>query len=158
VREERDSYIPSKIQLTEAIHRLKLRTERRFPQLSLEVSGNVAGIHLNITEEKLYTIFTNLIDNAAFATGEVGTVRLNFSFNENRMIVSVEDNGTGIPIELRRDLFKAMHKGKNPSGTGMGLSIVKAFVMEEGGTISYDESFNHGARFLIELPIEKAKD
>lgn len=51
------------------------------------------------------------------------------------------------------DLFKPMRRGKNSPGTGMGLNIVKSFVTEEGGTITYDDSYESGARFVIELPI-----
>ena len=154
VRGEVDHLSPP-IKLAEVIQRLKARTDRRFPALDLQISGGLSGIQLRIAEEKLYTIFTNLIDNAASATQGTGTITLDFKCDTNRLLVNLKDNGPGIPQELQPTLFKPMRRGKNSSGTGMGLSIVKAFVSEEGGKITYDSDYKEGARFLIELPIYK---
>jgi signal transduction histidine kinase len=152
-RAEADSYRQRAIHLSEVMRRIQARTTKRFPELSFEISGNWSGIQLRIPEEKLYSIFTNLIDNAAYASEGKGRLRIDFSTVGDQLRVSVEDDGPGIPPEQRADLFKPLHRGKNSLGTGMGLSIVKAFVTEEGGTISYDHSYLAGARFLLELPI-----
>lgn len=158
VRMETEVYSPPKILLIEVVRRLKARTESYFPQLNFKVNGKLSGIRLKISEEKLYTIFTNLIDNAARATKEKGTVTLVFDCNQELLTVYVEDDGPGIPHQLQTNLFKPMQKGKDSPGIGMGLSIVKGFIAEEGGTIYYDDSYNHGARFVIKLPIEKEGD
>jgi len=152
VREESDVYLHSNIQLTEVVRRLKARTEKRFPELILEIGEHPSGILLRMPEEKLYAVFTNLIDNAANASHGKGKVTLKFEPYQNRLRISVEDNGPGIPPELKPILFKPMRKGGNPLGTGMGLSIVKMFVTEEGGAITYDDTYTSGTRFLIELP------
>lgn len=144
------------ISLTQVIRHLKLRTERRFPALNLQIKGEFRGIQLRISEEKLYTIFTNLIDNAAQATQGRGTVILRFEVGQAKIRVEVCDDGPGIPPSLRATLFKPMHRRKNSLGTGMGLHIVKTFINEEGGTIRYDERYE-GTRFLIELPLKKSE-
>ncbi len=158
VRMETEVYSPPKIQLVEVVRRLKARTESYFPQLNFKVNGKLPGIQLKISEEKLYTIFTNLIDNAARATKEKGTVTLAFDCNQDLLTVNVEDDGPGIPQHLQTNLFKPMRKGRDSPGIGMGLSIVKVFITEEGGTIYYDDSYDNGARFVIKLPIEKEGD
>jgi len=155
VRKEAGIFSQPAISLVEAIQRLKGRTAKRFPNLILSIGGEVSGIRLRITEEKFYSILANLIDNAAQATNGTGKVTLNFEPKENRLLISVEDNGPGIPAELRSNLFKPLHPGKNASGSGMGLSIVKTFVVEEGGLITLDDAYDHGTRFLIDLPLEK---
>ena len=154
VRGETEDLSPP-INLIEVVRRLEARTNRRFPALDLQIGSELLGIQLRIPEEKLYTIFTNLIDNAANATQGEGTVTINFECNTDRLLVDIKDNGPGIPYELQPTLFKPMRRGKNASGTGMGLSIVKAFVSDEGGTITYDPNYKEGTRFLIELPIYK---
>jgi signal transduction histidine kinase len=156
--ESPDVYVPPQIPLVEIVQRLKARTERHFPDLTFSVKGKLERIHLKIPEEKLYTIFTNLIDNAAKATQGKGTVNLTFNCHQHGLSVSVEDDGPGIPRELRSHLFKPFYKGKDSAGTGIGLSIVKMFVLEEGGTISLDDTFERGARFIIELPCESHGD
>lgn len=155
VREESEANLQSSIQLIEVIRRIEARTEKRFPELTLEINGLPSRLRLKTAEEKLYVIFTNLIDNAAYASHGKGKVALNFTTNNGHLLVSIEDNGPGIPSDLKPALFKPMHKGRNHTGTGMGLSIVKMFVTEEGGTITYDDSFTSGTRFLIELPVEQ---
>lgn len=157
VRGEVD-YLAPPIKLAEVVQRLKARTERRFPQLDFQVSGELSGIHIRIAEEKLYTIFTNLIDNAANATQGAGAITLDFGCHKDRLLIAVKDNGPGIPEELQSTLFQPMRRGKTSSGTGMGLSIVKTFVSEEGGAITYDADYKKGARFLIELPIYKNRE
>jgi signal transduction histidine kinase len=154
VRGETD-YAAPLIALTVVIQRLKARCERRFPDLTIRVRGKTAGIQLRIAEEKLYSIFTNLIDNTAKATQGKGTITLAFDPYKDLLLVDVKDNGPGIPQALRSDIFKPMQREKNASGTGMGLSIVKAFVLSEGGKITYDSDYEDGTRFLIELPIQK---
>jgi signal transduction histidine kinase len=155
VRKESDTLSLSPIRLTEVVRLLQGRTEKLYPNLILNVSGDISETQLRITEEKLYSIFANLIDNAAHATAGTGTVSLDFRKHENRLHIRVEDNGPGIPAELQANLFKPLYHGKNSSGTGMGLSIVRAFIVEEGGSITLDSAYKQGARFLIDLPIDK---
>ena len=155
VRKEADMVSPQAIRLTEVIRRLHGRTEKLFPDLVLSIKGEVSGIRLKITEEKLYSVFTNLIDNAAHATEGKGTVSLHFEKYEDHLHILVEDNGPGIPDELQKNLFKPLYRGKNSSGTGMGLSIVRTFLVEEGGSIAFDDKYEQGARFIIDLPRDK---
>lgn len=155
VRKEADMPLTPRIRLTEVVRRLQWRTERLFPQLNLNIGGEISGVRLIMTEEKLYSIFTNLIDNVARATDGTGTVSLNFERHQNSLRIRLEDNGPGIPAELQANLFKPLHRGKDSPGTGMGLSIVRTFVVEEGGSIIYDGSYKQGTRFLIDLPIDE---
>ena len=153
VRGEADNYRQTIVYLSEVMRRIQTRVTKRFPELLLEIDGELAGIRLQLPEVKLYSILTNLIDNAAVACQGQGRVKVSFHQQGDRLRVSIEDNGPGIPLEQREDLFKPLRRGKDSSGTGLGLSIVKAFVTEEGGAIVYDHSYTAGTRFLLDLPI-----
>ncbi|MCP4352965.1 MAG: HAMP domain-containing histidine kinase [Desulfobacterales bacterium] len=158
VRGEADASLTPAINLNEVMRRLKIRTKGHFPSLNFVLEGDLKNIRLKIAEEKLYTVFTNLIENAAKATHGTGTVIFKFRLHKNKIAIDVSDNGPGIPDELRSGLFKPMRRGININGTGMGLHIMKVFVTEEGGTICYDENYTQGARFLIELPLDISED
>jgi len=154
VRKGADDFIKEKIQLAEVIRRLSARTERNFPGLILKIDDDIPDLQLEIAEEKLYTIFSNLMDNAAQASQGKGLVRLTFRRVPDFLRVTIEDSGPGIPQKMRKTLFKPLFRGENSLGTGMGLSIVKVFLAEEGGTIVYDDGYAGGARFIVELPVE----
>jgi two-component system, NtrC family, nitrogen regulation sensor histidine kinase NtrY len=68
----------------------------------------------------------------------------------------VADTGQGIePSDFRR-LFEP-YFSRRDSGTGLGLAIVQRIIMEHGGHIRTERNHPHGARFVIELPSEPAK-
>ncbi len=154
VREDSDIITPP-IRLSEVVYRLQQRVKKKFPDLVFNIIGQLSGIELRIPEVKLYSIFTNLIDNTANVTDGKGKVELKFRQNDNFLHIIVEDNGPGIREKQLPYLFKSKLQSENISGTGIGLMIVRTFVVEAGGSITIDNSFNEGCRFLIELPIVK---
>jgi signal transduction histidine kinase len=75
--------------------------------------------------------------------------------SEGQIILSVLDEGIGIPPEDLRHLFEPFHRAKNVraiSGTGLGLAIVKEAVELRGGSITVDSALNVGTTFTIRLP------
>lgn len=96
----------------------------------------------------LTRVFENLVDNAR----QVGAsaVRIRAHGGEAKVVVSVEDDGPGVPAELRRKIFQP---GVSRRGsTGLGLSIVAETVAAHGGQIRC-EPVAQGARFVFELPV-----
>jgi nitrogen fixation/metabolism regulation signal transduction histidine kinase len=97
----------------------------------------------------------NLIRNAAQAidprTGISGAIVVRAAAIEGGWRITVDDNGSGIPEELRRSIFDPYVTTKS-GGTGLGLAIVKKIVMEHQGRIDATSSPEGGARLCIELP------
>ena len=74
----------------------------------------------------------------------------------------VEDGGPGIPSEQREAVFQKFYRGPRslrqvPFGTGLGLAIVREIVQAHEGTIRIEDVLPHGARFVIDLPLEAPK-
>jgi len=101
-----------------------------------------------------------LVDNAAKYSPPGSAIKVSAQAGENSKVrVIVEDQGPGIPAELRERVFdkffRAMRdQGQEKRGTGMGLAIAKGIVEAHGGDI-WTEAGESGARFIVELPIEK---
>lgn len=93
----------------------------------------------------------NLIENA-FQAAPGGTVRLGSQTVDSKVIVSVEDNGPGVPQELLPRIFDPYFSTKS-FGTGLGLAITRKAVEEHGGAV-HAENLNPGFRVSIELPMK----
>lgn len=100
-------------------------------------------------------VFTNLITNAYEAMPEIGRLKVTaapaLSDGRKGVTVDIEDNGTGIPPELREQIFNPFCTGKK-SGVGLGLSIVSKIVDDHRGWIRILNAAGKGARFQVFLP------
>ena len=105
---------------------------------------------------ELDIVLTNLLINAVQALKgvEKPMIRVSTGLNEGGFAyIIVEDNGPGIPGELRSRIFEPFFSTKDVGeGSGLGLSISHAMVSRRGGTLRYDSDYRDGARFVIRLP------
>ncbi|BAF60221.1 MAG: hypothetical protein HPY89_01610 [Pelotomaculum sp.] len=102
--------------------------------------------------EKLNEIFRNLLSNAVAATGSGGTVRISSSPSFDHVAVTVEDWGSGIPVEIQQKIFEPFFTTKQ-SGTGLGLAIAKKNIEAHGGTIEVKSEPGWGTKFIVTLPV-----
>src|SRR5205814_1548937 len=95
-----------------------------------------------------------LIKNAAEATPGDVCVTLGTIVDSDRILLSVSDNGPGIPPENLSHIFDPFFSTKRAAGgTGLGLSVCHGIVSDHGGTISVQSKVREGTRFTIELPL-----
>ncbi len=106
-------------------------------------------------EQALRRALTNIIENA-FHYGDTIAVKLD---SDNKHVqLSVDDNGPGIPVDKRDDVFKAFYRvdgsrNKDTGGVGLGLAIAKDVIVSHGGSIELSDSEMGGLRVLITLPL-----
>lgn len=96
----------------------------------------------------------NLLRNCIESIGEKGTIAINGTDNPLFTEISIHDSGKGFePAEISR-LFERFYRGKNTSttGFGIGLSLSKAIIHRQGGTITAKNHPNGGALFIIRFP------
>jgi two-component system, NtrC family, nitrogen regulation sensor histidine kinase NtrY len=106
-------------------------------------------------KEQLTGVFSNLIKNGiqSIPADKKGIITLNLEVKMDKVVVSVSDNGSGIPEELRKNLFTPNFTTKT-SGTGLGLSIVRKYIENANGRIWFESEVNKGSVFYFELPVK----
>src|SRR5690606_27618128 len=90
----------------------------------------------------------NLLDNALKYTPAGGTVTLATRRDGPNAVITVSDNGPGVPAAEREAVFRRLYRGdtsRSQRGLGLGLSMVKAIVEAHGGSVTLDESPEGGA-------------
>jgi PAS domain S-box-containing protein len=142
----RESKAPVLVDLKEMLQEILLLMERRFSDEQVLVHSDLpSGISVDAFPAELRQVFTNLIANAAEAAGSGGKVSVSLrpqpalSINGHKQEagakVTIEDNGIGIPAEVRPHLFQPFFTTKGERGTGLGLWVSRGIVTKHGGTI-----------------------
>lgn len=106
-------------------------------------------------KEHVNGIFSNLLKNSiqAIPGDKKGVINILMEVKGNLVLVTVSDNGTGIPASLRDKMFTPNFTTKS-SGTGLGLSLVKKYVEETNGRIWFESEPGKGATFFMEFPLK----
>jgi len=107
-------------------------------------------------------VISNLISNAIKYTSDEGTVRVEVRGRARDVIVSVHDNGWGIPASAHDQVFSKFFRATNivkreTTGTGLGLYLVKGLLDRLGGTIWFESVEGKGTTFYFTLPKPAAK-
>lgn len=100
-------------------------------------------------------ILTNLLQNAIKYSSENSNIIVNISANEANIYFSIKDNGIGIPKNEQNLIFNRFFRAKNAlyyPGTGIGLNIVKGYINNLNGNISFKSTENKGTTFNVQLP------
>ncbi len=115
-------------------------------------------IIMAIDKNKVERIVLNLLSNAIKYSKDIGFVEIKIDVYKNNMVLTVEDNGVGIEEENIDKIFDRFVRlddslTRRNEGTGIGLSIVKAFVECHNGSIKVDSTKNIGTKFTISIPM-----
>lgn len=108
---------------------------------------------------KIQQVLYNLLDNAIKFSHNKSTVRISTYSKNDKIFVSVKDNGIGIPKESLGKIWNRFYKtdlsrGKDKTGTGLGLSIVKEIITAHGEHINVVSTIDTGTEFSFSLPSE----
>ena len=116
------------------------------------------GLRMNADPTRLAQVLANLLDNAAKYTTEGGRVWVNASREDDSIVLRVRDDGGGISAELLPRVFDLFVQGaqsvaRPEGGLGLGLALVKSFVVLHGGSVSAaSEGPGRGSEFVVRVP------
>ncbi|MDD2733231.1 MAG: ATP-binding protein [Desulfuromonadaceae bacterium] len=113
----------------------------------------IPPIAMNLDKGKIHQVVLNLLVNAADASPENGEVRLTTAVVDDRYLISVHDQGNGIPDGQCEQIFDIFYTTKPAGeGTGIGLAICKSIVEMHGGTLCF-ESRPGDTTFTVSIPV-----
>lgn len=110
---------------------------------------------LAVDAEKIERVFFNLMSNAFKYTPDNGSIKFICGLDGDNLRFSIEDTGQGIGADDINNIFDRFYQVDkiHPNGSGIGLSLAKAFVELHGGSIAVESTLGVGSKFTVTLPV-----
>ncbi len=133
---------------------LKFQLEQE--NITLEVKADKKSYPARANHDELGQVVTNIVLNAKDAIKQIkksGTVYITISENETQTMISIKDEGTGIPKTILNRIFDPFYTTKEVGkGLGLGLSISQTIIEKHKGKILVESQVDKGSTFIIQLP------
>lgn len=136
--------------LNSVLHRIRIEDTEHKINCHVKENTGLGSFDYPLLEQALVNIIHNSIEYTPLGS----TIDISAWTKENKIIISIADEGSGFPEDELHNIFKKFYRvpGTKPGGTGLGLSIAKGFIEAHGGTIVASNRINGGAEFIISLP------
>lgn len=127
-------------------YKKNIQFKKQYADYPIQTLGNVGRLH---------QAFLNIITNAAQSiSGTDGVIEISTEIANNKVIVGINDNGSGITEDIIEKITQPFFTTKSPGkGTGLGLSITRTIIEDHKGELSFCSEANNGTEALIILPI-----
>lgn len=144
--------------IAEALHHVN----RKSVEHCITVKHEEDFILAKIDARLIVQVIINIVDNAIKYTPKGSHIQIKTRKQDEHVIVTVADDGEGIPDELKPKVFDMFYSGANKiadsrRSLGLGLSLCKSIIHAHGGTISVSDNIPHGTVFTFTLPAEEAQ-
>ncbi len=143
-----------KLEIYEAvISCVTLFEETKNVKITVETDKKT-GLLVIADSDQIKRVFTNLIKNAIQAIPEerLGLINIKLRTGDGNVLISVSDNGMGIPADMQKRMFQPNFTTKT-SGMGLGLAMVKNIITGINGNIWYETQQHEGTTFFIQIPL-----
>ncbi len=141
--------------LRQIVSGLKAQYEKK--EIDLIIIGN-EKINIFTDPYKLSQTIYNILTNAYKYTSSGGRVQIDYQLADDKVIISIEDNGIGISKEDQNKIFEAYYRSDhvlNSDGEGIGLYVAIENMKSINGKLSVSSELNKGSKFILQLPREK---
>ncbi|MCB0034563.1 MAG: HAMP domain-containing histidine kinase, partial [Anaerolineales bacterium] len=156
----RVEFNPSKLNL-DAMCRSVLDEFQNRSDIGHEIDYQAAEMPVLMLDRKLMRqVINNLISNAIKYSPEAESIYVRLDYHDSQVVLTVRDEGIGIPESDLTHLFEPFHRGENVgviSGTGLGLVILKESIDLHGGTIHVESQVGRGTTFTIQIPTTEVR-
>jgi two-component system sensor histidine kinase KdpD len=132
-----------------------LTPANRGHEILVEVPQDLPPVDVDLV--LVARVLTNLLENAIRHSPKRAPITISAAFTADDYIeVSVSDQGPGVSVDQRSEVFELFARRHDDAGAGLGLTIAKTFIQAHGGRIWVDEAARGGARFSFTLPVAAA--
>ena len=143
----------------DAIQSVQPLAQAKNIEITEAVETSAQALAMSGDRNRLTQVFSNLLTNAVKFTPEGGRIEVRLSAEDERLNVSVKDNGVGIKPEFLPKVFERFRQDQSVptrnGGLGLGLAIVRQLVEMHGGTVRVEsEGVNKGSEFTVVLPAQ----
>ena len=151
------------VQIDETVREVVMMLEPLCRQYAarVEIVSPVPVVRAHVPEGSLRQIVFALLTNAIEASPQDGVVRIGLAADSQELVLSISDEGGGIPDELRDRIFEPFFSTKtgkgNEGGLGLGLSTAKQLAELLGGRLDYESKAGKGTVFRVRLPLARIK-
>jgi two-component system phosphate regulon sensor histidine kinase PhoR len=157
IRDSKDELIDVASIISQVVMLVKNLAETKDIKIST-AGKEIVGLHGD--PDLLKQMIINLVDNAVKYSGEGSEVVISTHMENANAVISVSDNGSGIPKEHMDRLFERFYRvdaarSREQGGTGLGLAIVKHIALSFKGSVEVDSELGHGSKFTVKLPLKK---
>lgn len=136
----------------DAVQQMRLHAADRGIEIHLASAGPAEPIDAERLPLALFNLVTNAVRHHDVPDGQ-GKVVVDVVEDDDACVITVEDDGPGIPPHLRDTLFQPRVQGREGSGgSGLGLAIARAAIRQMGGEISLESTGDRGTTFRVTLP------
>jgi signal transduction histidine kinase len=127
---------------------------KQMDNLKISYHPATEPFYIFADRDQLLRCFNNLLKNAIEATPEdrPGLIEINHTITEKNILLTLKDNGNGIPENMREKIFEPNFTTKS-SGTGLGLAFVKNSIENAGGKVWFETTTGVGTTFYLSLPL-----
>jgi signal transduction histidine kinase len=144
--------------IQEMLSRMMSKAQRGNVRIEIQLPSDLPPVHAD--GRKITWVISQLVDNGIKFTPSGGKVTLRAGGASDRVWVTVEDTGVGIPASRMNELFEPFHQldgsiTRRQGGTGMGLYLCKQIVEAHGSKITLQSKEGSGSVFLFDLPIAR---
>ncbi len=142
--------------IQEALRHISRKSEEHT--LHVQLADDILLARMDV--RLIMQVIVNMVDNAIKYTPAGSTITISAAHEKSDIVVSVEDNGNGIPDADKAHLFDmfftvAQNGADSRRGLGLGLSLCKSIITAHGGQIWVEDAVPHGSRFIFTLPAAK---
>lgn len=142
--------------VNQVIKDTQVNAERKQITVKNDFAGNIPQIKCD--RQKMKMAIQNLVDNAIKYSHSNSKIKISLHQEDDEAVLSVQDEGIGMSDESQEKVFTKFFRGheatiQDPTGSGLGLYIVRNIVEKHGGKVFFESQLNSGTTFTVRLPL-----